>query len=157
MNYIEYFASLKGKKITVVGFGVSNRPFVRMLAESGALVTVRDKNEIPETVRGEFENVEFVTGSDYLCDLTDELIFKTPGMRRDIPEFLAAEKNGSKITSEMQLFFELCPCRIIAVTGSEGKTTTTTLIYNILKEQGHTVFLGGNIGTPRLPRISQMK
>lgn len=157
MNYIEYFASLKGKKITVVGFGVSNRPFVKMLAESGALVTVRDKNEIPETVRAEFENVEFVTGSDYLCDLTDELIFKTPGMRRDIPEFLAAEKNGSKITSEMQLFFELCPCRIIAVTGSEGKTTTTTLIYNILKEQGHTVFLGGNIGTPLLPRISQMK
>ena len=157
MNYIEYFASLKGKKITVVGFGVSNRPFVKMLAESGALVTVRDKNEIPETVRAEFENVEFVTGSDYLSDLTDELIFKTPGMRRDIPEFLAAEKNGSKITSEMQLFFELCPCRIIAVTGSEGKTTTTTLIYNILKEQGHTVFLGGNIGTPLLPRISQMK
>jgi len=157
MNYIEYFASLKGKKITVVGFGVSNRPFVRMLAESGALVTVRDKNEIPETVRAEFENVEFITGPNYLCDLTDELIFKTPGMRRDIPEFLAAEKNGSKITSEMQLFFELCPCRIIAVTGSEGKTTTTTLIYNILKEQGHTVFLGGNIGTPLLPRISQMK
>lgn len=157
MNYIEYFASLKGKKITVVGFGVSNRPFVKMLAESGALVTVRDKNEIPEIVRAEFENVEFVTGADYLCDLTDELIFKTPGMRRDIPEFLAAEKNGSKITSEMQLFFELCPCRIIAVTGSEGKTTTTTLIYNILKEQGHTVFLGGNIGTPLLPRISQMK
>ncbi|MBE6897366.1 MAG: UDP-N-acetylmuramoyl-L-alanine--D-glutamate ligase, partial [Ruminococcaceae bacterium] len=157
MNYTEYFSSLRGKNITVVGFGVSNRPFVSMLTENGANVTVRDKNEISDDVRSEFKDVNFITGESYLKNMTDEFIFKTPGMRRDIPEFLEAEKNGSKVTSEMQLFFELCPCRIIAVTGSEGKTTTTTLIFNILKEQGHTVFLGGNIGTPLLPRISQMK
>ncbi len=157
MDHKEYFASLKGKKVTVVGFGVSNRPFVKMLSESGALVTVRDKKEIAADVRSGFPGVEFVTGEKYLEGLDDKLIFKTPGMRRDIPEFAEAEKNGSVITSEMQLFFELCPCRIIAVTGSEGKTTTTTLIYNFLKEQGHTVFLGGNIGTPLLPRIGQMK
>ena len=157
MNYTEYFSSLRGKNITVVGFGVSNRPFVSMLSANGANVTVRDKNEIKEDIRAEFPDVKFITGENYLKDMTDELIFKTPGMRRDIPEFLEAENRGSKVTSEMQLFFELCPCRIIAVTGSEGKTTTTTLIYNILKEQGHTVFLGGNIGTPLLPRISQMK
>ena len=157
MDHKEYFASLKGEKVTVVGFGVSNRPFVKMLAESGALVTVRDRKDIGPEVRNEFPGVAFVTGDGYLEGLSDRLIFKTPGMRRDIPEFAAAEKNGSVVTSEMQLFFELCPCRIIAVTGSEGKTTTTTLIYNILKEQGMTVFLGGNIGTPLLPRIDMMK
>ena len=156
MNYKDYFASLKGKNVTVVGFGVSNRPFVKMLSECGALVTVRDKKEPEKEIQSEFEGIKFITGEKYLENLNDNLIFKTPGMRRDIPEFEAAEKNGAKITSEMQLFFELCPCRIIAVTGSEGKTTTTTLIYNILKEQGCRVFLGGNIGTPLLPRISQM-
>lgn len=157
MDYKEYFSSLKGKSVTVVGFGVSNRPFVKMLSEYGACVTVRDKKEPEKEAYEEFDGVKFVTGEKYLEDLTDTLIFKTPGMRRDIPEFLLAEKNGAKITSEMQLFFELCPCRIIAVTGSEGKTTTTTLIFTILKEQGYTVFLGGNIGTPLLPRIAQMK
>ncbi|MBR5721370.1 MAG: UDP-N-acetylmuramoyl-L-alanine--D-glutamate ligase [Clostridia bacterium] len=157
MDYKEYFSSLKGKCVTVVGFGVSNRPFVKMLSEYGAYVTVRDRKEPEKEAFAEFDGVNFVTGEKYLENLTDTLIFKTPGMRRDIPEFAAAEKNGAKITSEMQLFFELCPCRIIAVTGSEGKTTTTTLIYTILKEQGYNVFLGGNIGTPLLPRIAQMK
>ncbi len=157
MDHNEYFLSLKGKNITVVGFGVSNRPFVSMLVNCGAAVTVRDKNEIAQEDRKEFATVRFITGEKYLDDLNDEIIFKTPGMRRDIPAFADAEKRGSKITSEMQLFFELCPCKIIAVTGSEGKTTTSTLIYNILTQQGHNVFLGGNIGTPLLPRISQMK
>ena len=157
MNYKEYFASLAGKSVTVVGFGVSNRPFVKMLSESGASVTVRDKKAIDESVLLEFPGVSFITGEKYLDGISDSLIFKTPGMRRDIPEFVKAEAEGAKITSEMQLFFELCPCRIIAVTGSEGKTTTTTLIYNILKEQGYGVFLGGNIGTPLLPRIAQMR
>jgi UDP-N-acetylmuramoylalanine--D-glutamate ligase len=156
MDYKEYFASLSGKNVTVVGFGVSNRPFVKMLCGCGAKVTVRDKKEPEEDVLREFDGVNFITGKKYLENLDDSLIFKTPGMRRDIPEFLAAEKNGAKITSEMQLFFELCPCRIIAVTGSEGKTTTSTLIFSILREQGYKVFLGGNIGEPLLPRISMM-
>ena len=105
MNYKDYFASLKGKNVTVVGFGVSNRPFVKMLSECGALVTVRDKKEPEKEIQSEFEGVKFITGEKYLENLNDNLIFKTPGMRRDIPEFEAAEKNGAKITSEMQLFF----------------------------------------------------
>jgi len=157
MDYIEYFNSVKCKKITVVGFGVSNRPFVEMLANSGASVTVRDKKSTQALNIGNLDGkVKFITGEKYLENLDGEIIFKTPGMRRDLPQFIEAEKNGAKISSEMELFFELCPCRKIAVTGSEGKTTTTTLIYNFLTEQGYNVFLGGNIGTPLLPRISQM-
>ena len=90
-------------------------------------------------------------------DLGGDLIFKTPGIRFDSPALLAAQRRGIPVTTEMEVFFELCPAPIVAVTGSDGKTTTTTLIYNILTEGGYTCHLGGNIGKPLLPEIESIK
>ena len=91
-----------------------------------------------------------VLGEDYLDKLEGEIIFKTPGLRFDNPALQEAQSRGAKITSEMEVFFDVCPCKIIAVTGSDGKTTTTTLIYKILEKSGYKVWLGGNIGNPLL-------
>ncbi len=148
------------KNITVIGFGVSHRPLVRLLLEKGAKITVRDKKTIEELGAEAIElsdKVNFITGEKYLENIDGEIVFKTPGMRNDKPEFIEAVKNGCELISEMELFFRLCPCKIIAVTGSEGKTTTTTLIYNFLKAQGYTCHLGGNIGKPLLPDIENIK
>jgi len=150
-NYIE---SLRGKDIAVIGLGVSNRPLVRMLAEAGARVTAYDKNE--QIDRTEWEGVTLRLGETYLDDLTGDVIFRTPGLRPDHPSLLRAKANGSRVTSEMAEFFDLCPCRIIGVTGSDGKTTTTTLIAEMLRAAGHTVHLGGNIGTPLLTLAGDM-
>lgn len=152
---------LKGKSISVVGIGVSNSPLVRLLANMGFKVIARDKNplHVLGDIYTEFKKygVEFRLGEDYLDDLKEDIIIKTPGIRYDLPEFLNAKKQGSIITSEMELFFELCPAEIIGVSGSDGKTTTTTLIYNILKEQGYECYLGGNIGKPLLDKIGDIK
>ncbi|MBE6890872.1 MAG: UDP-N-acetylmuramoyl-L-alanine--D-glutamate ligase [Ruminococcaceae bacterium] len=151
---------VKDKNITVIGFGVSHRPLVKLLLEKGANVTVRDKKsveELGEEALALSGKVEFITGEKYLENIGGEIVFKTPGMRNDKPEFIEAVKNGSELISEMELFFRLCPCKIFAVTGSEGKTTSTTLIYNFLKAQGYTCHLGGNIGKPLLPDIESIK
>ena len=150
----------KNKNITVIGFGVSHRPLVKLLLEKGAKITVRDKKSVEELGEEAItlsDKVTFITGEKYPENIDGEIIFKTPGMRNDKPEFIEAVKNGCELISEMELFFRLCPCKIIAVTGSEGKTTTTTLIYNFLKAQGYTCHLGGNIGKPLLPDIEKIK
>lgn len=145
---------VKGKNISVVGIGISNLPLIKMLNESGATVTAYDKKSCDElgAVSEELiqSGIKLCLGEDYLDNLSGELIFKTPGMRFDHPALVKARNNGSIITSEMEVFFEVCPSKIIAVTGSDGKTTTTTLIYNILTKSGHKCHLGGNIGTPLL-------
>lgn len=151
---------VKNKNITVIGFGVSHRPLVKLLIEKGAKVTVRDKKsveELGEEALALADKVEFITGEKYLENISGEIVFKTPGMRNDKSEFIEAVKNGSELISEMELFFRLCPCKIFAVTGSEGKTTSTTLIYNFLTAQGYTCHLGGNIGKPLLPDIENIK
>ena len=161
MTYDEYFKSLRGKKILVMGLGVSNRPLVRMLLAYGCDVTGCDK-----TPRNQFDSelqelemfgCKMKVGENYLQDLSAELVFRTPGMHPDMPALKALREGGAQVTSEMELFFELCPCTIIAVTGSDGKTTTTTLISEMLKAEGKTVWLGGNIGTPLLPMIDQIR
>ena len=147
-----YFDSLKGKEISVVGLGVSHRPLIGLLLQEGLSVTAYDKKSMEEL--GEFgreyaeKGVRFVLGDGYLDDLKGDLIFKTPGMRGDLPPFEKARANGAEVTSEMEVFFRLCPCPIYAVTGSDGKTTTTTLISKFLSAQGkhrrpvHLVSLG---------------
>ena len=161
MTYDEYFKSLRGKKILVMGLGVSNRPLVRMLLAYGCDVTGCDR-----TPRNQFDSelqelelfgCKMKVGETYLQDLSAELVFRTPGMHPDMPALKALRESGAQVTSEMELFFELCPCTIIAVTGSDGKTTTTTLISEMLKAEGKTVWLGGNIGTPLLPMIDQIR
>ena len=154
MNIEDYKKSVKNKKIAVIGIGISNRPLIKFLKEAGADVTAYDKRTKEELgeIYAEMEKigVKTVLGENYLNDLDGEIIFKTPGLRFDNPALLAAKKKGAKITSEMEVFFDVCPCKIIAVTGSDGKTTTTTLIYKILEKSGYKVWLGGNIGKPLL-------
>lgn len=152
-----YFESLKGKRVTVVGIGVSHLPLIYLLVSKGALVTACDRREEIEQ-KDELSSlgVTLKLGEEYLSDLSGELIFKTPGMRFDHPALLKAVEQGSVVTSEMEVFFELCPCKKIAVTGSDGKTTTTTLISEMLKTAGYRVHLGGNIGKPLLPEIESI-
>ncbi|HAL63003.1 MAG TPA: UDP-N-acetylmuramoyl-L-alanine--D-glutamate ligase [Clostridiales bacterium] len=154
MNIEEFKKSVKGKKIAVIGIGISNRPLIKYLKEAGAVVTAYDKRtkeELGEVFKEMSElGVEMVLGDNYLDKLEGEIIFKTPGLRFDNPALLKARAQGSIVTSEMEVFFDVCPAKIIAVTGSDGKTTTTTLIYKILEKSGYKVWLGGNIGKPLL-------
>ncbi len=156
----QFIKDVKGKKIDVVGIGISNTPVITMLAKMGAKVCARDKNEKQNLgdVANELEalGVSLVCGENYLDSLTGDIIIKTPGLRFDHPALFNARERGAKITSEMELFFDVCPCKIIAVTGSDGKTTTTSLIYEMLKREGYTCHLGGNIGKPLLPRAKDI-
>ena len=155
-----FHEKIKDRRITVIGIGISNRPLIRYLAEHGAHVTACDRKT--ETELGayaqELKNlgISLSLGENYLENLDADIIFKTPGMRFDHPALLAAKSAGAQITSEMEVFFEICPCKIIAVTGSDGKTTTTTLIYKMMTEEGYTCHLGGNIGTPLLTKAEEM-
>ncbi len=161
MTIQEYFSALMGKNVTVIGIGVSNTPLIRMLCAIGACVTACDKKDLQALgEQGEELKKLGVTlrlGPQYLEGLTGDVIFKTPGLRFDHPALIAAKERGSVITSEMEVFFELCPCTVIAVTGSDGKTTTTTLISEMLKTAGKKVWLGGNIGKPLLPEIEKIQ
>ena len=156
-----YFNSLAGKKIAVLGLGVSNRPLVRLLLEFGCSVTGCDRTP-REKLDGEVLELEkagctLQVGDGYLDDLQADLVFRTPGMHPENPALVKLRENGAEVTSEMEVFFEVCPCNLIAVTGSDGKTTTTTLISEMLKAAGHIVWLGGNIGTPLLPLCRRMQ
>ena len=156
-----YFENLKDKKIAVMGLGVSNRPLVKLLLGYGCTVTGCDRTPREkldaEVLELEKMGCTLSLGETYLEDITADVVFRTPGMHPMNPALERLREQGAKITSEMEVFFELCPCKIIAVTGSDGKTTTTTLIAEMLKAQGYTVWLGGNIGTPLLPLCKQMK
>lgn len=152
-NLCDFKNKVKGKRINVVGLGVSNIPLVKMLVEFGAYVTGRDKNE---NINLDLP-IEYKLGEDYLSGIEGDYLFKSPGIRPDLPEFLEFIENGGIVTSEMEVFFDVCPCKIIAVTGSDGKTTTTTLISEMLKDSGYTVHLGGNIGKPLLSEVKDMK
>ena len=157
----EYVDSIHEKRVAVVGAGVSNMPLIRLLLERGCNVTVCDKRSAnamgPDGEELRRLGAKLVLGEDYLEGLDHDLIFRTPGLMPFDPHLVAAAEKGSVITSEMEVFFSLCPCRIIAVTGSDGKTTTTTVISELLKAAGYTVHLGGNIGRPLLCDVPMMK
>ena len=162
MNAFEaYFTSLRGKKIAVLGLGVSNRPLVRLLLEFGCTVTGCDRTGREkldaEVLELEEAGCALRVGEGYLDGLEADVVFRTPGMHPGNPALETLRAKGSQVTSEMEVFFAVCPCRILAVTGSDGKTTTTTLISEMLKAEGKTVWLGGNIGTPLLPLVRQMQ
>ena len=156
-----YFTSLKEKRVAVLGLGVSNRPLVRLLLEFGCDVTGCDRTP-REKLDGEVLELEQAgcklrLGDLYLEGIEADIIFRTPGMHPNNPALVRLREQGAEITSEMEVFFAVCPCQILAVTGSDGKTTTTTLISEVLKADGKTVWLGGNIGTPLLPLVRQMR
>ena len=157
----EYFESLRGKRIMVLGLGVSNRPLVRLLLEFSCDVTGCDRTPREkldeEVLELERMGCKLSVGDGYLDNLSADLVFRTPGMHPGNPAIVALREQGAEVTSEMEVFFEVCPCTKIAVTGSDGKTTTTTLVSEMLKAAGHKVWLGGNIGTPLLPLVREMK
>jgi len=162
MNYRtkDFFKSLHGKKIALCGIGASNLPLIQKLTQQGAHVIACDKKSFSEleenAVKAEKYGAQLRLGEDYLKDLNVDIVVRTPGMRFYLPELIALKNKGVIITSEMELFFDLCPCLIIAVTGSDGKTTTTTIIAEFLKEAGFRVHLGGNIGQPLFSSIETM-
>lgn len=160
-NFNEFKEFIKGKKVGVVGIGVSNIPLIHFLTKLQATVTAFDKKttSLLGEVASDFEKngVQLVLGEDYLNDLTGfDVIFKTPSMRIDDPAFLRAKEQGTYITSEMEEFVRYCPAKTFGVTGSDGKTTTTTIIYNILKEEGYKTWVGGNIGYPLFANIEEI-
>jgi UDP-N-acetylmuramoylalanine--D-glutamate ligase len=157
----QYFTGLLGKRIAVLGLGVSNRPLVRMLLGYGCDVVGCDRtareNLEDEVLELERMGCRLHVGDGYLDGLEADIVFRTPGMHPANPALEGLRAKGAKVTSKMEVFFELCPCKIIAVTGSDGKTTTTTLVSELLKAEGKKVWLGGNIGTPLLPSIHEME
>ncbi len=157
---INYFEAQKGKRIAFCGLGRSNLPLIDMYKKYGAEVIACDKRSFEElgdvAVNLEKSGVELSLGSEYLSNLNADMLFRTPGMNYNMPELKKLRDKGVTITSEMEVFFELCPCKIIAVTGSDGKTTTTTIISEFLKAENKTVHLGGNIGKPLLPEIFEI-
>lgn len=156
-----YFSNLKNKRVLVLGVGVSNRPLVRLLLRYGIDVTCCDKTPREkldaEVLELEAQGAKLHLGDGYLDGLSGDVVFRTPGLHPDTPQIKALRESGAVITSEMEAFFALCPARIIAVTGSDGKTTTSTLISELLKKQGFRVWLGGNIGTPLLDKADEME
>lgn len=160
-SFMDFKKFVKGKKVAVVGIGISNKPLIDLLLNLGADVSAFDKKNKEQLGKTAEElskkGVNLVLGNRYLEKLKDfEVIFKTPSMRIDMPELQEAKRSGAYITSEMEEFIRYCPAKIYGVTGSDGKTTTTTLIYNILKEQGYKTWVGGNIGTPLFSKIEQI-
>ena len=157
----EYLGELSGRSVTVIGMGISNVPLIKMLLRAGVKVTVRDKatREKVADLAQELESLgaKLILGPDYLENLSEELIFRTPGLSPNTPQLAQAVENGAALSSEMEVFFQTCPSHLIAVTGSDGKTTTTTIISEFLKEAGKTVYVGGNIGKPLLPDVPDME
>ncbi len=161
MDFETYLEGLQGKTAAVIGIGVSNRPLIELLLRRHVAVTARDRKnwEALGPLADELAAMgcRFRLGEDYLQDLTEDIIFRTPGLRPDVPEIAAAVARGSVLTSEMEAFFEVCPCHMIAITGSDGKTTTSTIISELLKAEDKTVWLGGNIGHPLLCDTPRMR
>ncbi len=158
----EFKNDIRSKKIAVLGIGVSNISLITFLSKCDVSITAFDKQTkdklAPLIQKFDNINIRYCLGPDYLDHLSGfDIIFKTPGMRIDIPQLVKASQEEAKITSEMEEFIKLCPAQIFAVTGSDGKTTTTSIIYNILKEEGYNCYLGGNIGTPLLDRIEKIQ
>ena len=153
---------IKDKKVAVLGIGISNIPLIKYLVNLGVDVTAFDKNT-SENLKDAYDElqglpVKYSLGNEYLSRLKGfDLIFRTPGMRPDVPELAEALSKGAELTSEMEVFLDLCPAQVFAVTGSDGKTTTTTLIYKILSAEGYNCWLGGNIGTPLLSKIDEVR
>ena len=160
MDCKKFFEQIKGKKIAMCGIGVSNTPLILEFLSKGAIVYACDRRSrelIGETADMlESKGAELRLGDGYLDNLEVDIIFRTPGMSFYLPELEAARKKGIAVTSEMEVFFDLCPATVFAVTGSDGKTTTTTLIAKMLEAEGKKVFVGGNIGKPLLPEIENI-
>ena len=157
---LNFLKSLENKKIALVGIGTSNLPLIKLFTKYGAKVIAcdrRDENTLADNaVEAKKAGATLSLGDNYIDNLDVDIIFRTPGMKYYTEQLVEYRKKGIVVTSEMEMFFDLCPCKIIAITGSDGKTTTTSIIAEMLKEENKTVHLGGNIGTPLLPLIENI-
>lgn len=155
-----FFDSLRGKKVTFCGIGTSNLPLIELFAKNSADVYACDKKsyeQLGENAKiAEKAGAKLILGDDYLKNLDTDILFRSPGTPFYKEELEEMKSRGVVVTSEMEVFFDLCPCKIIAVTGSDGKTTTTTIISEMLKAAGFNAHLGGNIGKPLLPEIESI-
>ena len=153
----DFFQSINGKRIALIGMGRSHLPLISLFTKYGAEIIAcdkRDRDALGEIAdKAEADGATLSLGAHYLDDIDVDIALRTPGMRFYCDELNALRDKGVEISSEMEIFFKICPCRIIGITGSDGKTTTTTVISEMLKAQGYTVHLGGNIGKPLLPEI----
>ena len=153
---------IQGKKVAFIGAGVSHKRCIEQFVELGAQVTLCDQKKSIEDF-GDYAdtlrrlNVALSLGEHYTDGFAgQDIIMRTPGYEYFKPELQAAKAAGAMVTSEVELFFEFCPCEIVAVTGSDGKTTTTTLISKMFEAAGRKVFLGGNIGAALLPQLTDV-
>ena len=156
-NYIRF------RKVAVIGLGVSNLPLLDYLHEQKARVTVFDQRNIDDISKEIMDKItdysfEFSLGNNYLSNLKGfDLIFRSPSCLPTVPELVEEANRGAIVTTEIEMLIEMCPCKVIGVTGSDGKTTTTSLIYSILKKAGYNAWLGGNIGIPLFTKLPEMK
>lgn len=154
---------MKNIKIAFIGVGVSHTELIKLFCRKGLDVTVCDKKtaeQMKEYAELSAEGAKFSLGDAYLEDIAAghfDVVFRTPGMYYYHEALVSARQRGSAVTSEMEVFFDLCPCPIYAVTGSDGKTTTTTIIAELLAAEGKTVHKGGNIGRALLPIIEEVR
>jgi len=160
-QFSEFKEFIKGKNVAVVGIGVSNIPLIRFLVKLGAVVTAFDQKTREELgeIADEFDNlsVSLELGEGYLDRLTGfDVVFKTPSMRIDSEALVRAKNEGAYITSEMEEFVRYCKGKVFGVTGSDGKTTTTTIISKLLSEAGYKTWVGGNIGTPLFANVEEI-
>ena len=157
----DFFESVKGKRVAFIGIGTSNLPLIKQFSDKGASVIACDRKcfeDLGENgVKAKKYGARLKLGDDYLSDIDADIVFRSPGTPFYKDELVKLREDGKVLTSEMEVFFDLCPCTAIAVTGSDGKTTTTTIISEFLKAAGKTVHLGGNIGKPLLPEIEEIK
>lgn len=159
----EFNNYIKGKKVAIIGLGVSNIPLIDELYNLGANITVFNNKDIEQLDKTILDKIyeyklKFSFGENYLNKLVGfDVIFRSPSCRPDTPQIQAEVERGAVLTSEIELVLEMCPGTTVGITGSDGKTTTTSLIYTILKEQGLNCYLGGNIGIPLFTKIKDMK
>lgn len=152
--------NLKNKKVAILGLGIEGKDLVKFLLAEEADITVLDKKPLEDLdLEGvDSKKVKFENGSGYLKNLSSfEIIFRSPGVYRNSDEIKSAERKGILVSSALKLFLEFCPAPIIGVTGTKGKGTTSTLIYQILKDAGKDVYLGGNIGSAYLELLNKLK
>lgn len=156
----EFFNSINEKTVAFIGIGTSNLPLIKQFADKGAHVIACDRKDFASLgdngIKAKEYGAELILGENYLSNLKADIVFRSPGTPFYKEELANLKNNGTVLTSEMEVFFDLCPCKIIAITGSDGKTTTTTIISELLKASGRNVHLGGNIGNPLLPEIESI-